>query len=386
MATLPSYFTDFLAEIRLTKTQIDECKTGHTTLRDRLHADEDLAPIIVESFLQGSYRRKTGIRPSADTSKSDVDVIVVTTMDKDTVTPRQALERFRPFLKKHYDGKFELQGRSWGIKLSYVELDLVPTSAPSEVVKEILESARMNANGGVGSDNDWGLDYFKAGRVYMPSSAGSVLCAANKEQDQWRKEPLLIPDRHAEKWVETHPLAQISATAEKNSVCNSHFVNVVKCIKWWRVTQKPEPKYPKSYPLEHLICLNCPSGIDSVAKGVVRSFEEIRDNYQSYAWLKRTPFVPDHGVPQHNVFGRVTGDDFAAFHALVSDAAALARKAYDEADARKSALLWRALFGDKFPEPPPESGNNGGGGSSGNGGYTPRKDVSIIGGGRFAGE
>jgi hypothetical protein len=383
MATIPPYFTDYLASIRLTDTQTEECKTGHNTLRKQLHEDEDLAPIIVDSFLQGSYRRATAIRPSEDSKKSDVDVIVVTTLDRNQCTPREALEVFRPFLKKNYDGKYELQGRSWGIKLSYVELDLVPTSVPSEAVKDLIESASVTTNESIEEAKDWRLSLnWKSGAAGWPSKTSAISEAAEK---QWEKEPLWIPDRDAQRWDETHPLAQIAATVAKNKACNTHFVNVVKCLKWWRVTQQPKPKYPKSYPLEHLLWLNCPDGVDSVAKGVVQAIESIRDQYQGYALMKQTPFIRDHGVPSHNVFGRVSGDDFAAFHALVTEAAQQARFAFDEEDTRKSAMLWRNLFGEKFPEPPPErSGDDDRGESPKSGGYTPRKDRSIIGGGRFA--
>lgn len=386
MATIPFYFADFLANVRLTDTQIDECKTGHSTLRKRLHEDEDLAPIIVETFLQGSYKRGTAVRPSANTSKSDVDIIVVTALDKTKYTPQQALDVFRPFLKKYYDGKFELLGRAWGIRLSYVKLDLVPTSAPSEVVKELIKSASVSTNESIVEARDWrlGLDWMPSGLHALPK-VSSLNEAAIQKQKQWQKEPLWIPDRIAQQWDETHPLAQIAATAIKNKACDGHFVNIVKCLKWWRLTQKPKPKYPGSYPLEHLLWLSCPDGVDSVAEGIVRALESIRDKYQEYALKKRTPFINDHGVPSHNVFGRVSGDDFAAFHAVVTAAAQQARFAFDEKDTKKSALLWRNLFGEKFPEPPPErSGDDDGAKSSQSGGYTPRKDVSIIGGGRFA--
>lgn len=384
MATIPTYFTDFLAGIRLTDSQTTDCVTGHNTLRKRLQEDEALAPIIVGTFLQGSYKRSTAVRPSADTSKSDVDVIVVTTMDRTQYSPQQALDRFRPFLKKHYDGKFEPQGRSWGIKLSYVELDLVPTSAPSEAVKELVKSASVATNETIEEAKDWQLSVnWKSGQTGLITKTSSIVESANK---QWQKEPLWIPDRDVQKWDETHPLAQIEATVNKNKACNGHFVNVVKCLKWWRITQQPKPKYPKSYPLEHLFWLNCPNGIDSVAKGVVFSLEAIRDQYRVQAITKQTPFIGDHGVPSHNVLGRVSGDDFSAFHALITDAAKQARLAFDEKNTKKSARIWRDLFGEKFPEPPSDRNGDGNDGKSPDktGGYTPRKDVSIIGGGRFA--
>ena len=47
MSTVPSYFKDFLSNIRLSDNQISDLKTGHTTLRKRLEADETLSKIIV---------------------------------------------------------------------------------------------------------------------------------------------------------------------------------------------------------------------------------------------------------------------------------------------------------------------------------------------------
>src|SRR5262245_52439007 len=124
---LPSYFRDFLQEIRPTSAHRDDFKTGHKTLRDRLAADEILSPIIVSTFLQGSYRRATAIRPH-EGKRADVDIIVVTKLSKDEYNPpTKAFDVFLPFLDKHYEGQYEPNGRSFGIRLSYVALDLVIT-------------------------------------------------------------------------------------------------------------------------------------------------------------------------------------------------------------------------------------------------------------------
>jgi hypothetical protein len=60
---LPSYFTDFLSNIRPTPNQVDDYMCGHQTLRQRMQEDTRLSPILVSTFLQGSYRRATAIRP-----------------------------------------------------------------------------------------------------------------------------------------------------------------------------------------------------------------------------------------------------------------------------------------------------------------------------------
>ncbi|MEJ5375062.1 MAG: nucleotidyltransferase [bacterium] len=378
MSNVPSYFIDFLRNIRITESQVQDCKNGHSTLRDRLLKDEDLKDIVVATFLQGSYRRSTAIRPFEDRRKSDVDIIIVTNLDRNKITPREALERFRPFLEKHYKGKYKPQGRSWGIELSYVQLDLVPTSAPSEALKQLVKSASVSTDQTLEEARDWRLSLsWRSGK-----SLGAILEKAGDEQ--WRNEPLWIPDREAQEWHKTHPLAQIEATQRKNAACNGYYLDVVKCLKWWRTTQRREPKYPKSYPLEHLCCINCADGIQSVAAGVVSALEGIRDVYRTDVEQKRTPRVPDHGVPEHNVLGRVSPDDFVAFHEHITEAAELARRAYNEEDLHESVILWRQLFGDRFPDPPAKKDDGNGESPDKPGGYTPRKNVSIIGGGRFA--
>ena len=143
---LPTYFDRFLKEIRPTQNQRDDCRTGHQTLRNRLHADEGLKSIVVSTFLQGSYRRATAVRPKED-SRSDVDIIVVTRLNRDDYQdPDKAMDVFVPFLKRYYAEKYRRQGRSFGIELSYVDLDLVITSAPSESEQEINEIYENNKN------------------------------------------------------------------------------------------------------------------------------------------------------------------------------------------------------------------------------------------------
>ncbi len=49
------------------------------------------------------------------------------------------MDLFVPFLEKHYKDKYRIQGRSIGISLSYVDLDIVPTSAPGESETGVLQ-------------------------------------------------------------------------------------------------------------------------------------------------------------------------------------------------------------------------------------------------------
>jgi hypothetical protein len=375
---LQTDFADFMQAIRPSSAMRDDLKTGHQTLRARLNADEGLKKYLVADVLQGSYKRSSAIRPKGD-RRSDVDIIVVTNLSEHEHAPAAAMDLFKPFLTEHYKGKWRQQGRSFGIELSYVELDLVLTSAPSEVEVDILKSESLSADDGLEDDPEWRLSqsWLALDSRYM-AGARPVIKAA-KSEPEWKAQPLRIPDRDANIWESTHPIAQIVWTRDKNDRTNKHFVNVVKAIKWWRVENYDEPKHPKGFPLERLIGECCPDGIDSVAEGVVATLEKVVTKYELAAATGGKPSLPDYGVPAHDVFKRIFASDFKMFYDQVKVGAALARRAFDSADRTESGTLWRELFGAKFPKPP----GNGGSGSS-RGGYTPPSGPAVPGSGRFA--
>lgn len=378
---LPTYFSDFLKRIRPSKELRDKMRDEHQLLRDRLKKDEDLGPVIVGTFIQGSYRRFTGVKPGPG-SQADVDVVAVTSMSESQYTPRLALDRFIPFLKEHYPNKYTAQGRSWAIDVnSDVSLDLVPTSAPSEAVVESLR--QTNASLWNLPEEPDALEPTAYGQLLWDGVIrSSSLVTKATLNTQWKSEPLRIPDREAGNWDDTHPLEQIRWTWNKSSATEGHYVNVVKSLKWWRKDTQPQPKYPKSYPLEHMIGDCCPDDIASVAIGVTRSLEVMEETYRPFVNTRQVPFLADRGEPGHNVLHRVTVEDFAAFLDHVKDASAIARKALDAQTVKESADLWRELLGDEFPKAPDD--DSGGGGNSSSGGFTPRTKVSTPSEGRFA--
>jgi len=355
---LLTYFTRFLKEIRPTQNQKDDCKTGHQTLRDRLHADEGLKPILVSTFLQGSYRRATVVRPKGE-AKLDVDIITVTRLNRHNYpNPDKAMDKFVPFLRKYYKGKYKRQGRSFGIELSYVNLDLVITSAPSEAEEEVYKSQAVRTFLTPEESDDWFLK-----KSWIPQEeriSQTAFFQATHQEQEWKTEPLWIPNRDAGDWEETHPLEQIKWTWGKNARCNKHYVNVVKALKWWQRVHHPDDR-PKGYPLEHLVGVCCPDDITSVAKGVTLTLEAIVANYSAYAECKLVPCLPDHGVPGHNVLERVSGDEFAEFYEHTEAAAEIAREALDAETKEKSIEKWTELFGSKFPsaDDSDDSGNTG---------------------------
>lgn len=375
---LKTDFETFLREIRPTQSQRSDLQTGHRALRDRLRDDEELKDVVVSDFLQGSYRRATAVRPKGDKC-SDVDIIVVTNLSEIDYTPAEAMDQFVPFLDEYYKGKWKQQGRSFGIELSYVELDLVITSAPSETERAILRSAAVTSDDDLETARDWRLNESWVGLDVRHLQEAQLRLAKSQGEDEWKTAPLRIPDRDANVWESTHPLEQIRWTRDKNARTSRHFVNVVKAIKWWRLENHEEPKHPKGFPLERLVGECCPDAITSVAEGTTRTLERIVSDYALDVALGRKPVLPDYGVPSHDVFKRVSVEDFKAFYGQAQDAAELARRAFDSTDRTESGKLWRELFGSKFPEPPA----NGGGGTK-KVGYTTPVAPAVPGSGRFA--
>ncbi len=79
---------------------------------------------------------------------------------------------------------------------------------------------------------------------------------------------------------------------------------------------------------------------------------------------------------------RVSVEDFAHFHRRVVAAAPIARQAYEAEDKHTGVQLWQKVFGPLFPEPP-EWGQGGRGSKGPDGGFTPRTEPGLVGGGRF---
>ena len=368
---VPSYFEDFLRDIRPTPDQRARMAAAHRELKELLENDPTLAPILIATFIQGSYRRHTGLLGTKE-HQCDVDLVVVTNVPSAT-PPAVALELFRPFLERHYKGRYEAQGRSWCIYWDKeITLDLVPTSAPSEASTKFFRA--------LGGPYDFDEPFYELSTGKLRERDPLLEAFRKEAKGGWQAEPLEIPDREAKVWEKTHPLAQIAWAAQKNANCGGHYINVVRAVKWWRRMKEPLPKYPKGYPLEHLVGACCPDGIATVAEGVARSLDAIINNYRAHVVAGTKPYLKDHGVEQ-DVFNRVSAEDFAGFYHRVRPAEDLARRARAAETVAQSVALWRHLFGDPFPTPPEEKGEIRVGST---GGFTPRCGPTAPSGGRFA--
>lgn len=305
-----------------------ELRNAYRELKNKLNS-HIISKDIISMFLQGSYARHTGVKPISKEDKIDVDLIVVTRFDYQKVTPKQALNAFIPFLEENYKGKYRIQGRSLGIKLGNCDIDLVPMALPNATVQRFLVDAFNN--------NAYTESFYRA------DSTISTIKRYAKVDGEWKKEPLKIPDREAGKWDDTHPIAQIFWTQEMNERTNGEYIRMVRALKWWKKNFCKGADTIKSYPLEHFIGNSCCVGQNSLAALITGTLY----NMASYGITK--PYLPDRGVPQHDVFSRVTDSDYKNFIITIRDIYIKAKEALEEPNLYESSVKWKSIFGDLFP-------------------------------------
>jgi hypothetical protein len=281
-------FKTFLSAIQPGEDEVAAAKAAHEKVRDELRTDSDSKEAHKDTFLSGSYARRTAINDI-----NDVDVICILDIDHTITAPEVVLSWVQGILSKYYK-ETRPQGRSIGAAGKGVWLDIVPATPVSAV-----------------------------------------------------DGPLWIPDRDAKQWVQTHPKGQIAACTDRNRVTGGYFVQVVKLLKSWRDGLPNKSCQLKSYILETLIhgSIGLPS---SHAGAIVSVLEGIESKYGYYRGSGVVPTISDPGYDSVSVTKRLPVKEFDDFMTQVKSAAVTARKALDNADEAASRRLWRQLFGSGF--------------------------------------
>ncbi|MDO5841972.1 MAG: nucleotidyltransferase [Methanobrevibacter ruminantium] len=307
---LDTYFKDFLSNINLTKNQISRIKNAHETLRNRLKNDEELSKYIIDTFLQGSYKRATAIRPK-NGEKSDVDIVVVLNLNKDEIEPNKIFNLFENFLEKYYED-YEFNNKSIRITLSDVDIDLVIT-----LLDDFSTSFSKN--------------FFNKNVI--------TLMNENFNPKDYKKGYLYLPNTQENKWIKINPTAQIICTTSKNKKTNGIYIKVVKAIKWWQRLNYPD-SHIKSYPLERLIFECCPNEIRNIGEGVLLTFK----NMIKY---EQKPYLKDFAL-ETDVLENISYFEYSKFFSRAYEASEISKQAYLEEDGDESIKLWKELFGNKF--------------------------------------
>lgn len=286
---LASDFKALLSSVQPGDTDVADAKAAHEKVREQLRTDSESKEAHKDTFLSGSYARRTAINDI-----NDVDVICILDLDQSITEPEVVLAWIESILGRYYK-ETKRQGRSVGAQAAKgVWIDIVPATL-------------------ISTDDG----------------------------------PIWIPDRKAKEWVQTHPKGQISSTNDKNKATNGYYVQIVKLLKFWRDKLPTESCRLKSYILESLIhgSIGSPS---SHATAIVNVLEGVERTYGPYRDLNVVPTISDPAYASVNVAKHWESKDFNDFMKQVKAAATTARKALDNTDEAESRKLWCQVFGSKF--------------------------------------
>jgi hypothetical protein len=300
MDLIENAFELYLSRIAPPSTEMKAAQRSHNALRDFLLADDYFGPMIVATFLNGSYARNTVIRPI-----KDVDIIVVTAEDWLKDSPAVAMECLRRKLAQRYDQRRTLrQRRAVRVTLYDMQLDVLIAAA---------------ANGGQG--------------------------------------PLRIPDRHLDKWIVTHPKAQLALTSELGGATRGNYSRLVRLLKAWSISRVAARDRPSSFVLEcagyHAMRERPSVFVGSIRDAFLTLLEELhRWNFGRPAWFPwGRPEVPDPALPDVNVAERWEMGSVDRFRNRLEVAlrhcADVQRSRWDETEVEK----WQRIFGQPFPGP-----------------------------------
>lgn len=295
---LNGHFKRYLSNIEPDARNVDDASKKHTELRGKLEADPIFGQHVIDTFLTGSYRRNTAVKPI-----KDVDIIVV--VDEDAYaqkTPKKAFEDLRDALGRcGYGFRTEDQRRSIRVDLGIIDLDVVIARAPN------------------GLENS-----------------------------------LRIPDRQLNEWIETHPKAHTAWSERTNAQSKGsdgqgRFKPLVKMLKAWKSHSSASLKRPKGFTLECIAGDNFRTAEDW-ADVFLGTMKTIKGAYAVWLALEQVPPIPDPGIPGQSLKTGLTFPQFRDFIAKVDDAIRLSEEAIAADTVAGSVKVWRTIFGPDFPD------------------------------------
>lgn len=306
-------FERFLTDIQPSATTVSQLSAAHQALRDYLRGHPKFKQFHLFTFLTGSYRRDTAIRPrmiDGELAQPDIDIIVVTNHTQQD-KPGQVLGLIRQVLAEAYELDDAPHTRSVGIKTKTVDMDVVAIIAPT-------------------------------GYWQKPYSSGMNL----EDLLNYR---LFIPDKKLASWQETNPPKQLKWSTEMNQNSNCMFKPLVKLVKWWRRESPTPSKRPKGFVIECMIAECMDLEKDNYEEAFLKVLEGIVNRYATSYLIGQVPWIADPGVPGNSVTRSLTPEQFTSFYKKIQAHAALGRQAQAETDPEKALQMWRNIFGDRFP-------------------------------------
>ncbi|RKT53563.1 nucleotidyltransferase domain-containing protein [Saccharothrix australiensis] len=299
MANLAKSFKAALSQIE-PEEDAKNAQEAHKQVTEALEADDRLKKLGVSTFLIGSYGRHVSIK-----RVKDVDVFARLTKATSSLRPGDILDHVTEVLEEAFPDCVERQHRSVMIKFPDFDLSVdVVIARPC---------------------------------VYHPD-------------DHWQI-PEKIEDDGRASWVETNPIkmAELTTAANKDFLLNPNddesgiYMPMVKLIRQVRRTWVDDQ--PGGYYFEVL---------------TYHAFQDLQPDESTIASYlsvilggiaERLPDYVDEGpddptLDDRTIKTKATAEQIEAAAERIAEAAALAKKALEEEDPCKSAVLWRDLLGE----------------------------------------
>ncbi len=293
MAT-QSDFDKFLHNINPSPTTIEYISSVQNNLRDYLKNHEKYKEVYSETFLSGSYAKKTSIRPALGDKKRDVDIVVVTKYGSSKNSKDVLDELKNVLLEKDIYKTATIQSHSVGIEMGSVSVDVVPVIA---------------------DENDDQL-------YYVSNSSDGT-------------------------WTLTDPKGHKLWSTTVNQDHNNKYKPLVKIFKWWRRKNCTEDKkYPKGITLEKIIADNLGDSSLSTEDFLIETIQNIISKYkEDYVEKGENPVIddPSDKIEDNDLLKGYSLDDFSSFIDKLQEHADLLN------DEGTENATWRKILGTEFP-------------------------------------
>lgn len=292
MAILSGQFTKALESIEPSPDDKANAPKAHYAVRDALASAEDLKSWGLSPILIGSYKRDVSIR-----RVKDVDVFCRMEDIDDDVAASTVLSKFFNVLDAEFgtdaDGNDRVKPQARSVTIEFPEFDDLHVDAVP---------ARKRSDG------------------------------------YWE-----IPTRDGD-WQATNPDELTSLKTTMNTAYASNYVPLVKLVRQTRRTildARPGGLFVEMALYD--ACINGAVSKSGLTIGYVTALEAIADYlFDKVSWNRS---LPDPTMPGQILTFRATDKQWQTARDKFRSAATKARDAYDEPDAGKAAVAFRALFG-----------------------------------------
>lgn len=304
---LKDSFEDFLTgRVNLDPTRVGRAQTAHRTIRDEIAALEDVEPLFVGTYLQGSYALRTAVRPVHDDHEYDVDVVLAMDLR---------------------DAQGRLYGGDAVLDWLYELVDGIALYKGKVERRERCLRVRYASDG-----QRFHLDVLPA---HQPDLAD---------------EPILIPPD----WAATNPRGYIRWLDAVVSGRCRRARHLARLLKFWRNLQYPDGTFaPNSMVLTTLVGSLAPANAayGSLDEGLVLTMRGIN------GWLQGLrPFegvvVENPSLEGENLARSWSWVEVSTFRGRFAEATRLAEAALASDDEEETVALWNddVLFAGLFPK------------------------------------